>query len=454
MSEVQSSYSGPKDVGRAESLYRSALTKPDIDYATQLLFAALGANPDHEQAFAAILAKLPVFAANKRRMVVRGSDLLGGSLADAFVKSLAAYCASPRVDEALAASTEAQKVGLNPYAVALGSAVLRRLETGDTAIKSSQVARLIDLFDAAGSLDHAVRCAKAASRLFPDDQTFREREKNLLASQYMTKTRLTDEPKSRDMLRNREQQEALHRPSDPMARIDELEQRYQQGFALEDFRELVRVLRESSPARRQAALPVLEDGFCRFGDKETRWFVQEIRLEQGWAELRTHDGEDHASRRAELLRKHVDHLYEVVSALPPTPERTRRQLELAQKLLDAGRCEEAVKQAQSVKRRPENKLDAWVIMAKSFVQLGLKPEASECFQSMIAELDASPHGSVEKVLEAKYAYAQFIADEAEKARDAGLARQARQLCSDIMIEDIDYRDVRQLAVRLDALTST
>ena len=75
----RSSYLGPKDLGRAESLYRSALTKPDIDYATQLLFAALVANPEHEPAFAAILTKIPVYAANKRRMVVRGSDLLGGT---------------------------------------------------------------------------------------------------------------------------------------------------------------------------------------------------------------------------------------------------------------------------------------------------------------------------------------------------------------------------------------
>src|SRR5687768_8333499 len=232
---TDANYLGPKDLGRAESLYRSALTKPDIDYATQLLFAALVANPEHEPAFAAILAKLPAYAANKRCMVVRGSDLLGGAPADAFVKSLAAYCASPKVEEALTCAAEAQKVALNPYAVALGATVLQRLETGDTGIKSAAVVRLIDLFEAAGSLDHAVRAAKVATKLFPDEGGFREREKNLLASQYMTRTQLTDESKSRDMLRNREQQEAMHRPLDPMARIHELEQRFRQDHRLEDF---------------------------------------------------------------------------------------------------------------------------------------------------------------------------------------------------------------------------
>jgi len=36
-----SEYSGPVDLGRAESLYRSALGKPDLDYSSQLLFASL-----------------------------------------------------------------------------------------------------------------------------------------------------------------------------------------------------------------------------------------------------------------------------------------------------------------------------------------------------------------------------------------------------------------------------
>ena len=36
---ASSEYRGPRDVGRAESLYRSALTKPDMDYSSQLLFS-------------------------------------------------------------------------------------------------------------------------------------------------------------------------------------------------------------------------------------------------------------------------------------------------------------------------------------------------------------------------------------------------------------------------------
>jgi tetratricopeptide (TPR) repeat protein len=465
-SSVRSVYGGPKDVGRAESLYRSAIAKPDLDYATQLLFAALVANPEHEQAFAAILAKIPVYASNKRRMIVRAADHVGGgSPADAFVTSLASYCAAPRLDEALACAAEAQKAGLSPYAVTLGNPVLQRLEAGDAGIKSAAVTRWLDVFEAAGAIDHAVRAAKAAARLFPDDLAFREREKNLLASQYMNRTQLTEVTSSREMLRDRAQQEAMHRPTDPNARVDELEQRFAQDHRLEDFREFVRALRESSPQRREAALPTLEDGLQRFGDRETRWFVREIKLERAASELRVHRRllderpddralrEEHETLRRNLLRDQVDHLYEVVSALPSgAPERTKRQLVLAQKLFDAGRFEEAVKQAQLVKRRPESKLDAWVIMAKSFVQLGLTPEATECFQSIITELNATPAaaGGPEKVLEAKYAYAQFLADEAVKSRDVVLARQARKLCSDVMVEDIDYRGVRELAARVDA----
>ena len=90
-----SRYAGQKDVGRAESLYRSAVSKPDLDYAAQLLFSALAANPEHAEAFRAVLAKIPSFAAARRKMVVRISDLVGNSPADGFLKHLAAYCAAP-----------------------------------------------------------------------------------------------------------------------------------------------------------------------------------------------------------------------------------------------------------------------------------------------------------------------------------------------------------------------
>ena len=62
-------------------------------------------------------------------------------------------------------------------------------------------------------------------------------------------------------------------------------------------------------------------------------------------------------------------------------------------------------------------------------------------------------GSVEKVLEAKYAYAEFLGNEAERSRDPELLQQARKLCSDVMIDDIDYRNIRQLATRIDELAN-
>lgn len=456
-------YAGPKDVGRAESLYRSAAGKPDLDYAAQLLFSALIANPEHEPAFQALLAKLPAYAGAKRRMVARVADVLGGAPADAFMRAFAAYCAAPGADAALAAAAEAQKAGLNPYAATLASAVLRQMEAAETPAKAPLLGRLIDVLEAAGALEDAARAVRAATQLFPADASFREREKNLLARKYLTETDIESAAGFRDTLKERAKQEALHRPADPAGRADELEQRYRQGHRLEDFRELVRALRESSAARREAALPALQDGYDRFGDKEILWFLREVRLERRWAEVRVHRQvldespadaglrAEHEQLRREALREHVDHLYEVVSSLPAGPDRHRRELELAGRLFEAGRYEEAVKQAQAVRRRSENRLDAWVIMAKSFVQLGFTPEATECFQSILAELANSPHGSGERVLEAKYAYAQFLVQEAEKKRDAVLGRQARKLCSDVMIEDIDYRDVRTIAARADAV---
>jgi hypothetical protein len=90
-------------------------------------------------------------------------------------------------------------------------------------------------------------------------------------------------------------------------------------------------------------------------------------------------------------------------------------------------------------------------MAKAFVRIGLMPEAGECFEQILAELRAAPHGSIERVLEAKYSYAEFLLAQAADKRDGTLAAQARKLCSDVMIEDIDYRDIRALSGRAEEL---
>src|SRR5262249_16712404 len=151
--------------------------------------------------------------------------------------------------------------------------------------------------------------------------------------------------------------------------------RYRETLKLEDFRELVRAVREASKARREAALPTLQEGYDRFGERETLWFIRELRIERKQSELRQHRRmlderpedaslrQEHERMRQDVLREHVDHLYEVVSSLPAAPERYRRELELAGELFDAARFEESIKQAQSVKRRSaEHRLDAWIVM--------------------------------------------------------------------------------------------
>src|SRR3974390_268882 len=89
-----SEYRGPKDLGRAESLYQSAITKPDVEYCVQLLFWALAANPEHEGSFKAVLDKGPEIAGRKK-LAARVGEALSGSPADEFVRQLAAFVAFP-----------------------------------------------------------------------------------------------------------------------------------------------------------------------------------------------------------------------------------------------------------------------------------------------------------------------------------------------------------------------
>jgi tetratricopeptide (TPR) repeat protein len=380
---------------------------------------------------------------------------------------MAGYCAALTAEQALSCAADAQRVGLIKPAVVLLKRAGREIEDGVVLAKAPMLIRLIDLLDAAGDTAEAARAAQLALKLFPNEQVFREREKNLLARDYMHATDLAEQSSFRDNLQHHERQEAMYRPADHLARSNELEARYWQSKSLEDFQELMRALRESTAARRESALSTLQDGLNRFGQRETLWFIREIRLERKWAEVRVHRqvlGErpddaaivaEHEQLRQGVLREQIEHLYEVVSALPPnTPERHRRELELARHLFDAGRHEEAIKQSQLARRAgggsTDGRNEALVVMAKSFVQLGLTPEASECFQQLITELSAGAASA----LEAKYSYAEFLLREAEHKRNPTLAAQARKLCSDVMIQDIDYRSIRELSAAADRLVES
>ena len=454
-------YKGPRDVGKAESLYQSALTKKDLAYALQLLFMGLLANPEHAGIFDEILARIPTLAAHKKG--IRVTDLLTRGPADAFVSALAVYCGTPTPERAMDCAAEALKVDLVQPATVLGQRVLKSLEQGEVTLKAPALTRLMDILEASDALEEAVQAAKFAVRLFPEDQTLRQREKNLLASQYLKERKVTPSSTYRSNLQHPEEQMARHRPTDQNARVDELEQQYRHSHTLEDFRELVRAVRESPAARREAALEVLRDGLARFGEKDILWFTREIELDRRWAEVRARgqlvtegpEGQEQRRQydalRQEVLKAHIDHLYEVASSLPPGPDRLKRELDLAQRLFEAGRYEEAIKQAQSVKRRPERRLDAWAIMAKSFVQLGLTPEASACFQNVLAELGNTSHGSGEQILEAKYSYAELLVSEARGKNEPMLAQQARKLCSEVMLDDIDYREIRKLSAEAETL---
>jgi L-alanine-DL-glutamate epimerase-like enolase superfamily enzyme len=127
-------YAGPRDVGRAESLYRSALTKTDPDYAAQLLFSALSANPEHGGAFAAVLERAPALAA--RRRAPRVADVLAGGPADDFLRALAGYAGGPTPEQALACAAEAVKAGLFAHAAALGGRALAAFESGAAPAKA------------------------------------------------------------------------------------------------------------------------------------------------------------------------------------------------------------------------------------------------------------------------------------------------------------------------------
>ena len=452
-----SEYRGSKDVGRSDSLYQSAITKPDLDYSTQLLLSALEANPENEPAFKALMAKAAELSA--RRKAVRFSGSGGG--ADEFLKALALYLSNATGEQAIACASEAHRAGLMPYCAALGSEMLRQWESAKLQVKAAPAARLIELLEASGAFKTAVRAAAFAVAAFPADDAFREREKNLLARKYLTE----HDPGAgdfRNMLQGRAQQEAAHRPADPLARFEELQRQFRASKRLEDFRELIRVVRDMPANRREPALPVLQEGYEQFGEKEMLWFIREIRLERRWAETRQarqkaedHPTdaaacEDHVRLRQNVLREHVDHLYEVVSALPPGPDRQKRELELTRRLFEAGRFEEAIKQAQRLKGRAELRMDALVIMAKSFVQLELTLEAGACFDLILSALNADVAGA-ERALDAKYSYAEFLVGEAERKKDATLAAQARRLCADVMLEDIDYREIRKVSARAEGL---
>lgn len=453
-------YPGPRDTARAESLYRTSLTKPELGFSIQLLVASLAADPEHENALKAMLARGAAVVAGGKKV---SCEYPMRSPVEAFLRSLVGYCSTFALADAITAATEAQRLGLHSQASILGEHALQQQEIGRHLVKPALLIRLSEVLEEAGDLGQAIDATRMAQKLATTDQAIREREKNLQASKYVKDNNLTSMTSFKASLNNPQAQAALHQPKDPQARINEVAQQYQQTHSQESLRELIRLLRGSSPEQRQGAMPILQDGLNRFGDKGTNWFIREVQLERRWSEVRLHQQmleenptspalrEEQQRLHQEVLAEQIEFLYEVIGSLPNTPERNRRALELCNRLLDAGRYEEAVRQAQLVKRQSDQRLDAWLVMAKAFVQLGLNPEAEECFRNIIAELGSSGGAALERVLEAKHSYAAFLLEQAKAAKSVSLASQARKLCSDVMVEQIDYRDIRRLSAEADKL---
>ena len=61
-------------------------------------------------------------------------------------------------------------------------------------------------------------------------------------------------------------------------------------------------------------------------------------------------------------------------------------------------------------------------------------------------------GIVRRTLACEKRPAEFLTDQAADKHDLSLAVPARKLCADIMLEDIDYRGIRELCAKTESQT--
>ncbi|MBI1337036.1 MAG: tetratricopeptide repeat protein [Phycisphaera sp.] len=465
-----------RNPAKGRAWFERAATVADTrnyDYAIECYIDGLKFDPDNMKEHEAL------FEVAKRRRVNKGkpasfAERLKSSGKDPVSKMLDAEkiwakdplnrdTMLPFMEKAVAADEAESDLNLGEVAYWVGCKLIEANSTHPKP-KAEVFIKTRDLFAQIQAYDKAVEACKYALSLSPSNDQLLFDLRNLEAELTLRKANyggeFRDTVKDMDKQREHEQADEIGRSASATEDLlTKMRADYEENPEdLARLDKLVKVLEsQSSDAGDEEAMKLLHEAFDRFGqyryklragDVQMRQYARQLRMLRNAAQEHPNDA---ALRKQynDLLdkAKHFE-LDEFTERVKNYPTDMRMRFELGRRLYAFQRYDEAIGQLQDAQADPKNRPNALNTLGLCYEAKGWHDEAVETYRRGI---EAHPLTDDKLGMELRYHLMKALEGAARRDRSLDKAREAREVGSQILQTNINYRDIRQCVERIRAL---
>lgn len=327
-----------------------------------------------------------------------------------------------------------------------------------------------DRFAEVGAWNEAFLAGEEAVRLDPTDSLLIAELKQLTAQRAITQGGYAEAAKQPDggfraMVKDLDKQRQLEAAESISGVADsaqlamqkarqDLEANASSPEAVSKLGQLLR--RAGTPESEEEARQVYLAGFERLGEYRFKALAADIDL--GRLRRSVRDAEEAlakapgdaakqklaAARQALLEREQLE--FEERVAKYPTDRRLK--LDLGRVLIQLGRHEDAMACFQECKDEPKFRVESAHMLGTCFARSGWHPEAISEYREALEHIDATER---ERELPLRYDLMLSLIELAKGERSVQHAREAAEICSQILRKDISFRDIRDRRKEIDAV---
>ena len=382
----------------------------------------------------------------------------GRSPAEKYALALLAAGIRPLDAPAVIRAVEmAQKLGQDEVAYRLAE---RALSVGQAKPRKDVFLKIMRVCQAMNVFDLAVRAGELARQLDPEDGPLAAEVLNMSARATMDRGGFDDtgtEGGYRRNIRDSEKQRQLEE-EERIVKSEDVKDRLVRTSA-EDYQSrpgdlptikkyIKALLDRGRPEDEKLALTIANKAHEETRQFSFRQTAGEITLRIArrallhYRESAEADPDDSAAREdyekanRKFLEMEVDLLVKQVEAYPTD---LGYKFELGKRCVQLERYEEAIGLFQEAKADPKNRGTALSMLAQSFERIGWNDEAIQTYRSA---LETRSDESGDLVMSLRYGLMSALQAKAAEARDIASAEEAEKLASEIAIQKIGYRDIR------------
>ncbi len=321
-----------------------------------------------------------------------------------------------------------------------------------------------------GAWNEALRAGEAALNIDPLDTELESDLKDLSAQRAMDEGRYEEaggeEGGFRKFVLDADKQRELE-DAGAIAAGQSMEQRnlqralkeYEKSPATPDvlnqYAQLLKVL--GTPEAEQQAYEIYMKGFQDTNEYRFRALAGDIKIEQAQRRVdelqekldgHTNDGELKAAfeqaRKTALDLRNSE--YNERTAKYPTDRRIKYQLGEVE--FELGRYMDAMKRFQDAKDEPRLRVTAGHMLGRCFAEETWHIEAIQAYKEVLEHVEATEK---EMELAIRYDLMVSLMANAREERSLDLAKEAREICTSILQQDVTYRDIRSARKEVDQL---